>query len=454
MSKWEKYKTPSTSSGRWDKYKSEPQVSALESGLRGAAQGATFGLADEATGALEALFTDKSYEQARDESRQAYKSAEKANPNAYLAGDIAGGVATAFIPGLGVLNAGKGAKLAEVAGKGALQGALGGFGRSEGDAAEQLQDTAAGALLGGATGAVASKAGDLLGKTADTTQDVADRLTIRSLGGNKGQIEKLGSKAADVAELVRSEGIVTPMASSQEIAERAAATVGRYADETGPIYAQSAASKMPREELLFKIDEQIEKLSPNPGNAPLIKKLQGYKEAIYESQTSSFNPSDLRSFRQSVDRTVNFNSDAPSQIASKNMRGILRDAEMGQIEKLDPALRSQNEGLFRKIHLGSLAEDMAESGAARSAANNEIGLNSWQAGIMGAAATGEPVSAVLSGLGRELTRRYGDQMGGILLDKIAKAMKNPAVATAFEKAAQRGPNAVLALYQAMQSKGN
>lgn len=130
--------------------------SILESGLRGAAQGLTFGLADEATGALEAAFSDKSYEQARDESRQAYKEAETANPTAYLTGDIGGSIATSFIPGLGALNAGKGAKLAEVAGKAALQGGLTGFGKSEAaDVSGLLKDTATGAAVGGALGSAA-----------------------------------------------------------------------------------------------------------------------------------------------------------------------------------------------------------------------------------------------------------------------------------------------------------
>jgi hypothetical protein len=305
--------------------------------------------------------------------------------------------------------------------------------------------------LGGVTGAVASKAGDLLSKAADSTQDVADRFTLRALGGTKGQMNKIGDKASDLAEFVRSEGIISPTASSQEIAERTSAAVGRFADQTKPIYEEAAESYLPTGRLLGKIDEKIASLKNNPGNAPIVAKLEAYKNNIIDTGNIGYNPSDLRQFRKLVDNTVNFNSDAASQLGKQEMRWMLRDAEMGQIEKLDPALRAKNEALFRKIHLGSLAEDMAESGAARSAANNEIGLNSWQAGVMGAAATGEPITAVLSGLGREFVRRYGDQMGGLLLDKIAKAMKSPQFSRMFENAAQRGPSSVLALHQALQS---
>ena len=122
----------------------------LESVVRGAAQGASFGFSDEITGALEAAFTDKTYEQARDESRQNYTNARETNPIAYGASEVGAGVATAFIPGLGALNAGRGAKIAEVVGKAALQGGLQGTGYSDKDTvAGVAADAAAGAALGG-----------------------------------------------------------------------------------------------------------------------------------------------------------------------------------------------------------------------------------------------------------------------------------------------------------------
>jgi hypothetical protein len=425
--------------------------STLEAGVRGLAQGASFGLADEATGALEAMFTDKSYTQARDESRKAYDEAQKAHPGAYLAGDIGGGVATAFIPGLGFLNAGKGAKLAEVAGKGALQGALGGFGRSDGDAGEQVLDTITGAALGGATGAVASKAGDLLAKMGDKTQDVADRFTIRSLGGTKKQIEKLGGKAGDVAELARTEGISSPFASSQAVADRADEFITGVNNQMRPIYEQSADSSLPTGELLRRIEGKIDEYSLDPGKAEVVRELRRLRKNIAGTGKVGFNPSDLGSYRKDMGEQIrDFTATGATKSAKKDLYGILGDAEMDQIAKVSPELRDANKDLFRKKHLARLLEDMADSGASRSAANNEIGLNSWQAGVMGAAATGEPVSGILSMVGREAIKRYGDQAGGIILDKLAKGMKNPKFAALFEKAAQRGPNAVLALHQALQ----
>ena len=88
------------------------EPSKTESFVRGLAQGGSLGFADELAGALGAasdVASDKyeladlleRYKAQRDESRMAYRRAEEANPLTSIAGNIAGGAATALIPGLG-----------------------------------------------------------------------------------------------------------------------------------------------------------------------------------------------------------------------------------------------------------------------------------------------------------------------------------------------------------------
>ena len=193
----------------------ELDVSQLESGARGAAQGASLGFVDELVGAGKAMYDDISkmfqgeksgvvpkydefgrvtnldeinqgltYEKHREEYRKADKEAQEANPNTYLAGNVAGSVATSFVPGAGLLNAGKGAGLITQIGKGALQGGLVGLGTSdadltEGDIKGAAIDTAAGAAIGGAlpiaikgVGIAAKKMG-----VSDKSKAVRDYLT-------------------------------------------------------------------------------------------------------------------------------------------------------------------------------------------------------------------------------------------------------------------------------------
>jgi hypothetical protein len=126
-----------------------PEVSQLESAIRGGAQGLAFGFPDEATAALERLVTGKPYEQALQESRLAYKQAQEANPITYTGSEIAGGVLPALIPGVG--QAATGAKLGRLATIGAGTGALSGLGYSEGqDIGQVAKDVGIGGALGGA----------------------------------------------------------------------------------------------------------------------------------------------------------------------------------------------------------------------------------------------------------------------------------------------------------------
>jgi hypothetical protein len=131
--------------------------SKLESGLRGLAQGASMGFADEITGGLESAFTDKTYDQARDESRAAYHAAEKQNPGSYLTGQLAGSVAPLAIPGVGIAKgAGTAAAIGKAAVTGGVLGGLTGVGTSEKD---NLGGIAGDALTGAGIGSLAGVAG-------------------------------------------------------------------------------------------------------------------------------------------------------------------------------------------------------------------------------------------------------------------------------------------------------
>jgi hypothetical protein len=167
---------------------SKPKPSMLESGLRGAAQGASLGFADEITGGVESLLTGKPYDQARDESRAAYDAAQKANPGTYLAGDVGGAVASSMIPGL---NVAKAATIGGRIGTAALGGALSGLGNSKADnALDMAKDTGTGAALaGGIQGAGealvpvakygAGKLSQMLSQASENGSPTANRLLSR-----------------------------------------------------------------------------------------------------------------------------------------------------------------------------------------------------------------------------------------------------------------------------------
>jgi hypothetical protein len=137
--------------------------SELESALRGAAQSATLGFADEMAGGAGVLFDrmpneslQDAYIRHRDESRAKFQKAQEVNPKSYMAGEIGGNVATMAIPGLG---AAKSASLAKNALQAAKLGALAKLGTSENleTAPQEMLEGAIGGLENVALGALAPK---------------------------------------------------------------------------------------------------------------------------------------------------------------------------------------------------------------------------------------------------------------------------------------------------------
>jgi len=116
MENWKSRATKVESTNNWKSRASTVQephddVPEWQSALRGLAQGVSLGYADELSGAVESALTDKTYEQARDESRKNFDSAREANPMTYGASQLGGAIATGFIPGLGEMNIAKAAAL-------------------------------------------------------------------------------------------------------------------------------------------------------------------------------------------------------------------------------------------------------------------------------------------------------------------------------------------------------
>lgn len=143
----------------------------VESGARGLAQGATLGFFDEIQAGVRAPFSDQTYAQLRDEYRQGDKIAEEANPWTYKGAEFGGGIGTAFVPGLGIAKAAKGATAAMTLGKeallGAKLGAAAGAGYSQKETLPELaEDTIHGGITGGALGAGFNVAGKALSATA------------------------------------------------------------------------------------------------------------------------------------------------------------------------------------------------------------------------------------------------------------------------------------------------
>lgn len=155
----------------------QKDISGVESAARGAAQGVSFGFADEVVGAVKAggdvleevmsgnttnPFADlsASYSKYKNEYRANDRAAEDLNPKSYIAGQVGGSVASTMLPG-GVF-----AKLASNTWKaGTAAGVLQGIGASE---SETLGGIASDALVSGAVGGIGGKIASKIGTSTES----------------------------------------------------------------------------------------------------------------------------------------------------------------------------------------------------------------------------------------------------------------------------------------------
>lgn len=127
---------------------------------RGAAQGLTYGFADEATAGAESLFTGKPYRQALTESRANYEEAQKDDPFGYGASELGGAIlspinkvalpVSALKKAMDIKKYANLAKMAQAVGTGTLQGAAAGAGYGN-----DIKDVGTGALISGALSSIA-----------------------------------------------------------------------------------------------------------------------------------------------------------------------------------------------------------------------------------------------------------------------------------------------------------
>jgi hypothetical protein len=182
-----------------------PQTSMVEAGLRGAAQGLTFGMADEIGARAESLITGKPYEKALSESRSEYKAAEQEYPITSTLGEVAGGIGQAVgltaltggaaAPAAGATAVSRLAKLGQIAKNvlvpttkagavkniataartGAVMGGLTGIGKSEKEGLEALKEAPSAALAGGVAGGVLGGAVEGLGVVGKKAGEVISK---------------------------------------------------------------------------------------------------------------------------------------------------------------------------------------------------------------------------------------------------------------------------------------
>lgn len=265
--------------------------SQLESGVRGAVQGATLEWGDEIVGLGKALFDNiggdshsfaGKYRRARDSERAANKAAQDANPWTYGAGNLAGSVGTSFIPGLGIA---KGASVLKGAVGAAKLGAVAGLGGSESeDTLGQVADAAKGAAISGATAGLVGKfmkgAPERVVKRAigDVTDGATATMRDKVVGS-------AGDRRADVLSVIKEKSFKRAGRDPEKQLESVEAALRDAGSRLDEAYARAGA-KTPGikvSEVLGRLEGIAQRLAKDPGKADLARAVKAKTDDVLEA---------------------------------------------------------------------------------------------------------------------------------------------------------------------------
>lgn len=480
-----------------------PETSQLESGLRGLAQGVSLGFADELAGGAEALgelamggkslskFPDI-YKQKRDESRALYEEAKAANPKTYMGSEIGGGIATAFVPGLGALNAAKGAQIGTVIGKGALQGAVTGLGGSSADDVKEMAaDTAMGGTLGAVGGGIGynlgklasgvsetladSKVGQYLiqkyknlsGSAANKLDEIAEVQGARALGLERGTQKKLGQDATRaVGRQALDENLLSIGANTEDLIARnnalKEAAMGARSAAYGQIDKAGTSQFNPLDVALRVEKKVIGDMNPQyEDTKQLLKKLQPDIDNILSRGADNISMEEAQKLVQSLGKKAKFDMTRSSEAneMAKDVYQTVRQAinEAAGSEKVGiPGIKETIEGANRKYSVAKDADKLLQNKQARELGNKTFGLtDNIVAG--GAVAASNPILAVPLVAAKKISEKYGNQTAAITADKLADFVRqSPEMLGKYgpvlEKAVQRGGTSVAVTHHLLQQK--
>lgn len=340
-----------------------------DAGLRGAASGASFGLADELYGVVGALANPTNstkdfsgrYHEARDYARGRDAKAHAEHGTAFTTGQVAGSIASAFNPLTAPLNASKGAGLIEMAAKGAAQGALTGAGEAKEftDIPEEaLSGAKTGALVAGGLGAAGKVGGAVLdalrpAKAASVLLNVPEEAVQRYMESPEAvnaarPRSELVHDFLDRVENLRNEVLGGSKASRDILSSEGQKLSG---SEVADIFDKKA------EEIL----KRSEGVMDDPEIAAAYKWLRD-KAQMYRGVEGEISTNRVKDLVQSTQKGVNYES-APGVISpiDNRIRGDVSADVNSLLKSKSPAYTEQMKGVAKDTQLLSDVADLAKS---------------------------------------------------------------------------------------------
>lgn len=481
---------------------SQPKTTSQgEAGMRGAAQGASFGLADEAYGIVGAVanptdsdkpFLDR-YRESRDYARGKDAKAKGDQSGTYRTAEVGGGILSSFVPGLGAATAVKSGKVAEAAAKGAAAGSAAGLGYStadvtKGEVAEAAADTAVGGAIGGVSGAALQAIGNTIGPKA--LKYFAERRAFKAATGNQGKVYESAAAKGQINERGRQlldEEIVTFGTSAKDIAKRSSEKQQEVGREIGTLLKEiddEAPGLVNGEGIANRIREYANTLE-GQGNKPLVERLNEYADeyagmgrlslskALKEKNSFQYRDGDpatmalgskvsnklknlitaemddaveafahARVLNQAdlVEAAQSTGTGSPA--APKSLIAVLREAKQVGDSK---ASRYKD---LRSLY-GTTASTVKSAGklALQQEKNRTLSLTDYLAGGAAGLATMNPIKGAAVAAGNKVLRERGSAAGAVTLDKVADILTGAARGLDQIQLGKEGPSLLQAAKQ-------
>lgn len=428
---------------------SSNEPGAGEALLRGGAQGVSLGFADEVAGGLGALkeaakkqtLSDavKDYIKSRDEYRTGDSAAKSAHPYAYGGAQLAGGVASAFVPGLGL---GKAATLGGRTLQAAKLGGVIGLGNSEADSvAGAAGDTLKGAALGGIIhpaieGVVAPAISRLV--SGRTAEDLAVRhlrptpQLARALGPER--LREVGREALDSGAIGFGQKAESTAANLADLSEASGAVKGDIVN--------NSSSKIDPFQVAENFDKRvIEPLRGTAENQELVAQLEAKKDAFLRQyhptpESVPVPASQIEAEKMAVQNNINYKTDPTSKTdAMRGWGSVLKNSVEEAVN--DPAFEASKRA-FGNLRAG---QEMAERTAGLSGGGTGLMGHITDVGVGTEAlhllANGNPAGLALGGA-RALTRGRLSSSLAVGADKLSKGLQSLPISSQGARNLQAG----------------
>lgn len=301
---------------------------------------------------------------------------------------------------------------------------------------------------------------------------------VKALNPTLSQMERLEAtkNPTAVGKRLLDEGIVTPLASRQTMANRLEGKLGTAGQDIGNQLSalDDATAKLPNAEDYrvnpADVADNAQRLVRDP-----MSKTAAYKGAVpgmdkevdnLRTFQDPWSLSEANKQKTAYDKTLRWDqTQGPGKEALKGLRNELSDAIDSRVEQGSADTGAFDPDAFQaaKQRYGDLAQasQIANKSAAKDAHNNNVGLTSYLMSLpaVGAAMTGHPVAAAagLAGVGaKEVAKRYGNQILASSYNAMANAMESqPEALGAFRdvlaQAGERGKDAVMATHMALMN---